>query len=227
MLYDSIYDLIPYCQRLDGKEEEEELSMISYENVLNKIKFSELYQKGVTSMDLLNWGSSIDVAERYEKNGENSNEIFNNYDTLLEFNNIGQFIFTLIDILPGDQDLITGPCYPLLIDCYRGPLSICLDWKEICDGFSDCLAGTDELHSKRNNRDLMDYQYEELIGRRSFSYLCSTIQYFLILGNTDILNLYCRQLLNYFIENYFGYYIIQKTSNNLTYEYLINNCPSE
>ncbi|CAF1000532.1 unnamed protein product [Adineta steineri] len=49
------------------------------------------------------------------------------YGTLLEFNNIGQFIFTLIDILPGDQDLITGPCYPLLIDCYRGPLSICLD----------------------------------------------------------------------------------------------------
>ncbi|CAF4059757.1 unnamed protein product [Adineta steineri] len=124
-------------------------------------------------------------------------------------------------------NLITGLCYPLLIDCYRGPLSICLDWKEICDGFSDCLAGTDELHSKRNNRDLMDYQYEELIGRRSFSYLCSTIQYFLILGNTDILNLYCRQLLNYFIEHYFGYYINQKTSNNLTYEYLINNCPSE
>ncbi|CAF0997254.1 unnamed protein product [Adineta steineri] len=126
-----------------------------------------------------------------------------------------------------DVNLITGLCYPLLIDCYRGPLSICLDWKEICDGFSDCLAGTDELHSKRNNRDLMDYQYEELIGRRSFSYLCSTIQYFLILGNTDILNLYCRQLLNYFIEHYFGYYINQKTSNNLTYEYLINNCPSE
>ncbi|CAF3188013.1 unnamed protein product, partial [Rotaria sp. Silwood2] len=78
MLYDSIYNLIPYCRRLDENEEQEELSIVSYENVLNKMTFAELYREGITSTEFLQWASPIDIVERYEKNGENSSEIFYN-----------------------------------------------------------------------------------------------------------------------------------------------------
>lgn len=35
-------------------------------------------------------------------------------------------------------------CY-ILLDCDRGPLPFCLDWREICDGRIDCMnRGVDE-----------------------------------------------------------------------------------
>ncbi|CAF3868245.1 unnamed protein product [Rotaria sp. Silwood1] len=151
MLYDSIYKLIPY-RRLDENEELEELSIVSYENVLNKMTFTELYREGITSTELLQWASPIDIAERYEKNSKNSSEIFYNcslpwFGSICQYrfdNNIGQFIFNFSDDLSITKDIIIDTCYPLLNDCYCGPSSVCLDWREICDGINDCLNGEDE-----------------------------------------------------------------------------------
>ena len=61
------YNLIPYCRRLDQNEEQERFADHSSENVKNTIKFTELYQQGITSTQLLEWSAPLDVAERYEK----------------------------------------------------------------------------------------------------------------------------------------------------------------
>jgi hypothetical protein len=67
------YHLIPYCRQLDQIEEYHDLS-----NVNKMITFAELYRQGITSLQLLDWSSSIDIAERYEKDGQYSNEVFYN-----------------------------------------------------------------------------------------------------------------------------------------------------
>ena len=50
----------------------------SAENVSNGLTFSHLYRQGVTSTQLLSWLALIDIAERYEKDAENSTEVFCN-----------------------------------------------------------------------------------------------------------------------------------------------------
>ncbi|CAF3742556.1 unnamed protein product [Adineta steineri] len=152
------YSLIPYCRRLDGTEEEEEnFSAISYENILNSMTFAELYRQGVTSMELLKWSVPIDIIERYERTGQNLNEIFHNCSlpwfgsicqyrfqsaVLSSFNKVFQFHYNINDI--AEIYIYSNTCYPFLPDCYRGPSPMCLDWHEICDGYFDCLYGEDE-----------------------------------------------------------------------------------
>ncbi len=58
------YHLIPYCRRLDQNEEQENVSIQSYENIENSITFVELYRQNVTSQQLLDWLAPIDIAER-------------------------------------------------------------------------------------------------------------------------------------------------------------------
>ncbi|CAF3963758.1 unnamed protein product [Adineta steineri] len=151
------YSLIPYCRRLHGTEKEENFSTISYENILNNMTFTELYRQGITSTQLLAWSVPIDMIERYEKNGQNSNEIFYNCSLpwfgsmcqyrfasviLPSFNEVLQFQYSTNGI--SQTDVYANTCYPFLPDCYRGPLPMCLDWHEICDGYFDCLNGEDE-----------------------------------------------------------------------------------
>ncbi|CAF4461015.1 unnamed protein product, partial [Adineta steineri] len=43
------------------------------------------------------------------------------------------------------DDIFGGTCY-ILLECDRGGSSMCLDWREICDGRIDCLnGGVDEI----------------------------------------------------------------------------------
>ncbi|CAF2505877.1 unnamed protein product [Rotaria sp. Silwood2] len=152
-------NLIPYCQRFDHSVEQQQLSVSLYTNVKNNITFAELYRKGVTSEQLLDWSASIDVAERYEKNGENSNEIFHNCSfpwfgstcqyrlvngTSSTFTDVVQFNFEKRFMTRSTINLNTSICYPFLTDCYRGPSPMCLEWREICDGIVDCIHGEDE-----------------------------------------------------------------------------------
>ncbi|CAF1551951.1 unnamed protein product, partial [Adineta steineri] len=151
------YSLIPYCRRLDETDEEENFTIISYENILNNMTFTELYRQGITSTQLLAWSVPIDIIERYEKNGQNSNEIFYNCSLpwfgstcqyrfesaiLPSFNEVLQFHYSTNGI-PSTY-IYSNTCYPFLPDCYRGPSPMCLDWHEICDGYFDCLNGEDE-----------------------------------------------------------------------------------
>ncbi|CAF4196396.1 unnamed protein product, partial [Adineta steineri] len=152
------YSLIPYCRRLDGTKEEENFSTISYENILNSITFAELYRQGITSMELLKWLVPIDMIERYEEIGQNSNEIFYNC-SLPWFGSTCQYRYESPVVLPSFNKILqfhndinsipnvyvySNTCYPFLPDCYRGPSPMCLDWHEICDGYFDCVNGEDE-----------------------------------------------------------------------------------
>jgi hypothetical protein len=152
------YHLIPYCRRPDDDYDEEQDEMINpiNENIAKTISFKELKEEGVTSEELLKWFASIDVAEKYQMN-KNDSDVFHNcsshwfgsmcqykfdYDLSLSFSDIIDATFskygTVVSNTPG------GTCYPFLSGCYRGLWPLCLDWREICDGKIDCMNGEDE-----------------------------------------------------------------------------------
>ncbi|CAF3057943.1 unnamed protein product [Rotaria sp. Silwood2] len=148
--------LTPYCRRPDYDENEEEISDILTENIANKITFKELSKQGVTSEQLLNWSAPIDLVERYEMNNQSS-ELFHNcswlwfgskyqyrfvYNSSLSFNEIVEAsVKSRLDIM---LNVSVTTCYRFLHDCRRGPWSLCLDWRQICNGKVDCMNGEDE-----------------------------------------------------------------------------------
>ncbi|CAF1473946.1 unnamed protein product, partial [Adineta steineri] len=120
--------------------------------------FNELYHRNVTSYDILRWSSSIDVAEQYQYyldrpfQSNLSNETFFNctppwfgsrcqYSSEINEDELvwNSFEMTLTDIM------FQQTCY-ILLECDRGGSSICLDWREICNGRINCLnGGIDEI----------------------------------------------------------------------------------
>ncbi|CAF1331834.1 unnamed protein product [Rotaria sordida] len=103
--------------------------MISHENVFNNMTFVQLYGEGMTSMNLFKWSTTLDVAQRYERNVQNSSEIFDNclwpwfssiyqyrFDNniLSSLNNISQLILTSVENLATDRDLPISISYSLL-----------------------------------------------------------------------------------------------------------------
>ncbi|CAF1540648.1 unnamed protein product [Adineta steineri] len=154
------YQLIPYCRRLDQNEEQDKLSNGLHENIENLITFAELYRQGVTSKQLLDWYVPIDIAEQYEIDGKYSNELFYNcssswFGSMCEytfdinitfsFNYIIETIFDNRKLTTEDKfSTIIGTCYRFLTGCNRGLSSLCLNWREICDGNYDCINGEDE-----------------------------------------------------------------------------------
>ncbi|CAF1318013.1 unnamed protein product [Adineta steineri] len=99
------------------------------------------------------WSSSIDLAERYQyyldqpTQSNLSNEKFFNC-TQPWFGSRCQYSFEFNeDKLVQNSfetaltsDIFNGTCY-ILLECDRGGSSMCLDWREICDGRIDCLNG--------------------------------------------------------------------------------------
>ncbi|CAF4070713.1 unnamed protein product [Adineta steineri] len=122
------------------------------------LTFDELYRLNVTSHEILMWSSSIDLAEQYEyyldqpTQSNLSNEKFFNC-TQPWFGSRCQYSFKFNeDKLVQNSfetgitgDIFNGTCY-ILLECNRGGPSMCLDWREICDGRIDCLnGGVDEI----------------------------------------------------------------------------------
>ncbi|CAF4191308.1 unnamed protein product, partial [Adineta steineri] len=120
--------------------------------------FNELYHLNVTSDDILLWSSSIDVAEKYQyyldrpSQSNLSNETFFNC-TRPWFGSRCQYALEINeDVLvqnsfemTSTDNLFQQTCY-ILLECDRGGPSICLDWREICNGRIDCLNdGIDEI----------------------------------------------------------------------------------
>ncbi|CAF4253619.1 unnamed protein product [Rotaria sp. Silwood2] len=148
--------LTPYCRRPDNDEKEEEMSDILNENIANNITFKELSEQGITSEQLLNWSAPIDLAERYEMNNQSS-ELFYNcssswfgskcqyrfvYNSFLSFNEIIKASMKIRPSIFAGGSITT--CYRFLSGCHRGPWSLCLDWRQICNGKVDCMSGEDE-----------------------------------------------------------------------------------
>ncbi|CAF2186720.1 unnamed protein product [Rotaria magnacalcarata] len=135
----SNHNLIPYCRRLDQREEKQELSMNSYRNIKRSISFAELYRTAVTSMELRDWTAPIDIAERYEINGQYSNEIFQTCssswfgstcqyrlenDEVSSFRDVVDYISQKRFIMSNwDNSLKT--CYSFLPGCYHEDEQFC------------------------------------------------------------------------------------------------------
>ncbi|CAM4780410.1 unnamed protein product [Rotaria magnacalcarata] len=172
----SNHNLIPYCRRLDQREEKQELSMNSYRNIKRSISFAELYRTAVTSMELRDWTAPIDIAERYEINGQYSNEIFQTCssswfgstcqyrlenDEVSSFRDVVDYISQRRFIMSNwDNSLKT--CYSFLPGCYHGSSSTeyrcyfggqCIPSAFVRDGKTgtDCLDCTNEINTDIKN----------------------------------------------------------------------------
>ncbi|UJR17118.1 hypothetical protein I4U23_004014 [Adineta vaga] len=156
----SIHHILPYCLRL--KEEEDYITVFGdLQNVtVPSFTFIELKERNITSEMLLSWSSTIDLAEEYEIFLMNeSSSLLNiktfynctsfwfgpfcrfkfDYSTSQSFYNVVRISFRTKRVI--SNKLSKVPCY-VHLSC-KTYLS-CLDWREICDGNSDCMDGEDE-----------------------------------------------------------------------------------
>ncbi|CAF4950190.1 unnamed protein product, partial [Rotaria sp. Silwood1] len=145
--------------RLDHDEEQEPILHIYGENIAETITFEELKKQEVTSDQLLEWFAPIDVAEKYEMNGNSRTNVFYNcssswfgsmcqykfvYNLSLSFNDI-------IDITLSNEKSIrynftSGTCYRFLTDyeqwCDQLELTKCNDNEYRCHYGGQCIPLT-------------------------------------------------------------------------------------
>jgi hypothetical protein len=143
---------IEYCLRPD---DDSHTTVIDFLNTRDQnYTFDELFDMNVTAYEILLWSASIDLAEQYQYYIDQQNKslllnkIFFNC-TQSWFGSRCQYSFELNEaqsLLYSESDapIINYTCYTFL-ECNRGGLFLCLDWREICDGRIDCLDdGVDE-----------------------------------------------------------------------------------
>ncbi|CAF4065315.1 unnamed protein product, partial [Adineta steineri] len=152
----SFSGIVKYCIRPNN---DKYLTGIHFFNISDQcLTFDALYHLNVTSDEILRWSSSIDVAEQYQYyldrpfQSNLSNEIFFNC-TPPWFGSRCQYSLKINeDVLvrnpcemTSTDNIFPQTCY-ILLECDRGGPSICLDWREICNGRIDCLNdGIDEI----------------------------------------------------------------------------------
>ncbi|CAF0903799.1 unnamed protein product [Adineta steineri] len=149
--------IIKYCVR--PNTEKNLTTVIHLFNISDEYyTFNELYYLNVTSYDILQWSSSLDIAEQYQYyldrpfQSNLSNETFFNCTRpwfgsrcqyALEINE-NELVWNSLEMTSTDN-MFRQTCY-ILLECDRGGPLICLDWREICNGRIDCLNdGIDEI----------------------------------------------------------------------------------
>ncbi|CAF1071802.1 unnamed protein product [Adineta steineri] len=156
--------LISYCRRPLSTDPINKVQG----HIENTYTFKNLRLRGITSEDLLQWSTSIDIIEQYsiylvKHNTEFDEFIFNNCSSLW-FGSNCEYTFNLSIPIESFGDFVNSSfvarrnymekivihtCYSHLSGCYRGPEPMCLDWREICDGKIDCVGdnfGIDEQY---------------------------------------------------------------------------------
>ncbi|CAF2620708.1 unnamed protein product [Rotaria sp. Silwood2] len=147
--------LIPYCRRPDL--DDDKWPSLLNEHVAKRISFTELHRQGITGEQLLSWFAPIDVAQRYERDRGKIDGVFYNCSSpwfgplcQYQFDDVTSVSFSRIVQSSFEHrslrlnNITTGTCYPLLLNCNRDPWPLCLDWREICDQKFDCPDGEDE-----------------------------------------------------------------------------------
>ncbi|CAF4636304.1 unnamed protein product, partial [Rotaria socialis] len=132
-----------------------------------KFTFEQLYHLNVTAQQLLSWSASINLAEQYHHYINQVDASFLSNETFLNctqswFGSDCQYSFELNEVLSFHDILqmifeakwkyinlsytaTNLTCY-MHLKCDRGGSSLCLDWREICNGRIDCLdGGADEI----------------------------------------------------------------------------------
>ncbi len=151
--------IIPYCIRSYDENHVRNCST----NRGIPFTFQELRMRGVTSEQMLTWPSApIDLIEQYQTYLNNPNmasslQIFYNcsspyfgefcqytFDTNNSFSEIVRMTFLEKSQVDDDPlEVRSHTCYTHL-QCDRGPMPSCLDYREVCDGKIDCKDGQDE-----------------------------------------------------------------------------------
>ncbi|CAF0942837.1 unnamed protein product [Adineta steineri] len=150
-------EIVKHCIRPNN--DKNLTTVINFFNISDQyFTFHELYHLNVTSDEILRWSSSIDVAEQYQYyldrpfQSNLSNETFFNctppwfgsrcqYSLEISKDALVQNSFEMAST----DNMFRQTCY-ILLECDRGGASICLDWREICNGRIDCLNnGIDEI----------------------------------------------------------------------------------
>ncbi|CAF4139559.1 unnamed protein product, partial [Rotaria sordida] len=131
-------ELIPYCIRDDAIDQNNNNDQECFGT---PITFEELKRQNFTGNNLYQWSASIDTINNYEKfctdNSETSilkNEIYCNCTANCEKEPIEDDI--KINNIP-------FTCYMGLETCYS---TLCLHWRQICDGILNCENGEDERY---------------------------------------------------------------------------------
>ena len=148
--------LIPYCRRAEHNEKQDDFSYPINENIGKRLSFKELRKEKVTSEELLQWFAPIDIAEKYQRD-ENDSDVFYNcsspwFGSMCQYQIPYNFSLSLEDIVEMtlnaqkeiSSNVTGGTCYQFLTNCNRRLWPLCLDWREICNGRMDCQNGEDE-----------------------------------------------------------------------------------
>ncbi|CAF0759856.1 unnamed protein product [Adineta steineri] len=151
-----IEQIVEYCIRTLSKE----IIDINEKSISSKLTFDELKKNNITSTDLMQWSSPIDLIERYEyflqMNTTSATDVFYNC-TPPWFGSICQYRFVLnqsfssfiqmrIDERKLFDENTTLTCY-IHMKCDNHSFLTCLDWRDICDGKVNCLDdGEDEKY---------------------------------------------------------------------------------
>ena len=150
------YEVVAYCIRPLERE--------AYSNkipvgLLTNVTFETLRRDNVTSLQLLDWSAPIDLVERYQNylnapTGKSASEIYYKCPPFQfgqfcqyefpwngHFSNIVRIAFEIKSPVFYVTD--ERSCFSHL-ECVHHALYACLDWREVCDGNSDCKDGIDE-----------------------------------------------------------------------------------
>ncbi|CAF1353214.1 unnamed protein product [Adineta steineri] len=161
-LLDVIDEVIPYCFR----PEKYHARLFENPGDLSSqiLSFEQLRLRSITSLQLLSWSVSIDIAQRYEfylsMSDTSLNEEFYNctepwfgsrcqysfgFNEQISFNQIVEATFRQRKSFSESSEVIVQvPCY-VLLKCHRNGQPWCLDWREVCNGIIDCFdEGSDE-----------------------------------------------------------------------------------
>lgn len=148
-----IDQITEYCFRVSSMEED----ILMENSVSSVLTFNQLKNDNITVENLIDWSAPIDLIERYGNflhiNQSSSSERFYNC-TEPWFGPVCQYKFTMnlsfysivrVYFYWKELNIYSNfTCYTY-IKCKHGSPVTCLDWRNICDGKTDCLIdGEDE-----------------------------------------------------------------------------------
>ena len=191
-LYDCIlYDSLSYCRRPTAPMalKRSKNTTQCYHNGI-KHSFSQLREKNISVSTVLHkWRSSIEKAEEYARYMKNSSAVNGHVCECTDRQSYGKNCQYLLPIgttfaqtavvetalkkeNPGYVQLHGDMVCYITLECNSGLL--CLDWREICDGVQQCMAGLDE-----ENCDKLEFNECENDEYRCMNGMCIPEEYFL------------------------------------------------
>lgn len=163
-IYGVAHQIISYCFRPLNKSEDDFYFLNTRDE---SFTFEQLRLNNISSHQLYLWSAPIDIIEQYKIYLNNDTSLsetryynctkswfgpscqysFDLQNKSIPFPDIVKEIFQYrkFGFFLNIENMLSFPCYTYL-DCNRGGLfSVCLDWREICDGKIDCINnGIDE-----------------------------------------------------------------------------------